>query len=223
MQPTKADLVGISIAAGVFASGLLYYLFRWREGASPSEVRGLGALVFLLGFIVIGMAYAVGLNSLRSIPVSSESLARSQKTLHLFSKRHCSIRWMFPDLFVHRCCTCGAQAISMPPNGTSTIYSYDPASQVTQIIHQLTATSTPFNQASYAYNSVDKRTSLTDRRGSQAFGYDSLDRLTSASHPLFATPQSFAYDLVGNCKTNGAWSTQRSVHSGPASTIVTHH
>ena len=79
---------------------------------------------------------------------------------------------------------------------------YDPASQVTQILHQLTATSTQINQAAYAYNPVGNRTSLTDRRGAQSFGYDSLDRLTSASHPLLATPQAFAYDPVGNLTTS---------------------
>ena len=82
-------------------------------------------------------------------------------------------------------------------------YIYDPASQVTQMLHQLTATSTQINQAAYAYNSVGNRTSLMDRRGSQAFGYDTLDRLTSASHPLLATPQAFAHDAVGNRTTGG--------------------
>ena len=90
------------------------------------------------------------------------------------------------------------------PNGTQTTYSYDPASQVTQILHQLTATSTTINQAGYVYNPVGNRTSLTDRRGSQAFGYDTLDRLTSASHPLLGTPQAFAYDPVGNRTTGGS-------------------
>ena len=80
---------------------------------------------------------------------------------------------------------------------------YDPASQVTNILHQLTASSTPINKADYLYNGVGNRTSLTDRRGSQTFGYDSLDRLTSASHPLPGTPQSFAYDAVGNRTTAG--------------------
>ena len=83
-------------------------------------------------------------------------------------------------------------------------YRYDPASQVTNILHQLTATSTPINQADYVYNNVGNRTSLTDRRGAQSFGYDNLDRLTSASHPLLATPQSFAYDPVGNRTTGGS-------------------
>jgi len=89
------------------------------------------------------------------------------------------------------------------PNGTQTTYTYDPASQVTNILHQLTATSTQINKADYVYNGIGNRTSLTDKRGSQAFGYDNLDRLTSASHPLLGTPQSFAYDPVGNRTTAG--------------------
>ncbi len=89
------------------------------------------------------------------------------------------------------------------PNGTQTTYTYDPASQVTNILHQLTATSTQINKADYLYNGVGNRTSLTDKRGAQAFGYDNLDRLTSASHPLLGTAQSFAYDPVGNRTTAG--------------------
>ncbi len=56
--------------------------------------------------------------------------------------------------------------------GAQTTYTYDSASQMTNIMHQLTATSTPINKADYVYNSVDNRTSLTDRRGAQNFGYD---------------------------------------------------
>ncbi|MGH7147237.1 MAG: RHS repeat domain-containing protein, partial [Nitrospiraceae bacterium] len=84
------------------------------------------------------------------------------------------------------------------------IYTYDPASQVTNILHKIVATSAQINKADYVYNNVGNRTSLTDRRGAQAFGYDTLDRLTSASHPLLGTPQSFAYDPVGNRTTSGS-------------------
>jgi RHS repeat-associated protein len=90
------------------------------------------------------------------------------------------------------------------PNGIRTTYQYDPASQVTNILHQLTATSTQINKADYVYNLVGNRTSLTDRRGNQAFGYDQLDRLTSASHPLLLDPQAFVYDPVGNRTTGGS-------------------
>ena len=88
--------------------------------------------------------------------------------------------------------------------GDQTTCAYDPVSQVTNILHQLTATSTPINQAAYLYSPVGNRTQLTDRRGTQTFGYDNLDRLTSASHPLLATPQAFAYDPVGNRTTGGS-------------------
>ena len=94
--------------------------------------------------------------------------------------------------------------ISSAPKNKVMGLRYDPASQVTQILHQLTATSTQINQAAYSYNPVGNRTSLTDRRGGQVFGYDTLDRLTSASHPLLATPQAFAYDPVGNRTTGGS-------------------
>jgi RHS repeat-associated protein len=53
-------------------------------------------------------------------------------------------------------------------------------------------------------NPAANRTSLTDKRGAQNFGYDNLDRLTSADHPLLATPQAFAYDPVGNRTTNSS-------------------
>ncbi|MGH7259451.1 MAG: RHS repeat domain-containing protein, partial [Nitrospiraceae bacterium] len=90
------------------------------------------------------------------------------------------------------------------PNGTQTIYTYDPASQVTNILHKIVATSAQINKADYVYNNVGNRTSLTDKRGAQSFGYDQLDRLTSASHPLLGTPQAFSYDPVGNRTTDGS-------------------
>ncbi|MCI1280718.1 MAG: hypothetical protein LKG23_17265 [Nitrospira sp.] len=83
-------------------------------------------------------------------------------------------------------------------------YTHNPASQVTNILHQLTATSSQINKADYVYNPVGNRTSLTDRRGAQSFGYDQLDRLTSASYPLLLAPQVFAYDAVGNRTTHGS-------------------
>jgi YD repeat-containing protein len=86
----------------------------------------------------------------------------------------------------------------------SQTFSYDPASKVQQIRHASTVNGQAVNTADYLYNGVGNRTSLTDKRGSQAFGYDNLDRLTSASHPLLGTPQAFAYDAVGNRTTNGS-------------------
>ena len=71
------------------------------------------------------------------------------------------------------------------PNGTRTTYSYDPASQVTAINHQLTAISQLINKAEYGYNAVGNRTSLTDRRGPQSFGYDQLDGIIKISVESF--------------------------------------
>jgi len=83
-------------------------------------------------------------------------------------------------------------------------YALTPASPVANILHRLTSTGAAINSAGYAYNAVGNRTSLADKRGTQAFGYDALDRLTSATHPLLAAPQGFAYDPVGNRTTNGS-------------------
>jgi RHS repeat-associated protein len=89
------------------------------------------------------------------------------------------------------------------PNSTQTTYTYDPASQVTNILHKVLSTTAIINSAGYVYNNVGNRTSLTDRRGVQSFGYDPLDRLTSATHPL-TLDQAFSYDPVGNSTTNGS-------------------
>jgi uncharacterized protein RhaS with RHS repeats len=78
------------------------------------------------------------------------------------------------------------------------------ASQVTNILHKITATSAQINKADYLYNGVGNRTQLTDRRGVQVFGNENLYRLTSASHPLLGSPQTFAYDAVGNRTTGGS-------------------
>jgi hypothetical protein len=86
MHILKVDLMAVALAGGIFVSAVLYYLFRWEEGAPSSEVRGLGALVFLLGFLVIGTAYVVGLYGFRSMPAGGERLARSQKLKRSFRK-----------------------------------------------------------------------------------------------------------------------------------------
>ena len=89
------------------------------------------------------------------------------------------------------------------PNGTQTTYTYDPASKVTNILHKIVTSAAQINKADYVYNTVGKRTGLTDRRGVQNFGYDALDRLTSATHPL-TFDQAFSYDPVGNRTTNSS-------------------
>jgi len=55
-------------------------------------------------------------------------------------------------------------------------------------------------RASYAFDALGRRTSLTDLDGSHTFTHDLADRLTSATHPAASglAAESFAYDTVGN-------------------------
>ena len=48
--------------------------------------------------------------------------------------------------------------------------SYDPASQVTTISHQLSALSQQINKAEYGYNAVGNRTSLTTGEARKRLG-----------------------------------------------------
>jgi RHS repeat-associated protein len=89
------------------------------------------------------------------------------------------------------------------PNGTQTTYTYDPARQVTSILHQIASTNNTINNIAYSYDAVGNRTQLSDRRGTQMYGYDSLNRLASATHPLLFD-QNFSYDSVGNRANNAS-------------------
>jgi hypothetical protein len=65
--------------------------------------------------------------------------------------------------------------------------SYDPASQVTNILRQIVSSATQINQAAYAYNSVGNRTSLTDRlnkRGRKSFIEEAWLRRCSGHAPM---------------------------------------
>jgi len=55
------------------------------------------------------------------------------------------------------------------PNGTQTTYTYDPASQVTNILHKITATNTPINNADYLYNNVGNKNRMggKEQKGGQ--------------------------------------------------------
>ena len=97
-------------------------------------------------------------------------------------------------------------------------FRYDPASQVTNILHQLGASGPTINQAAYTYNGVGNRDSLTDRRGVQNFSYDNLDRLTSASHPLLGCPvradsAGFSGESLPHFLTNAASASHRELIS----------
>jgi RHS repeat-associated protein len=169
---------GPGTLGGTFANVDEGYIGRWQ----PPDVPASG----------VGPAYVKGL--VDDVRLYRRALTAGEVAAHAIP----------PNLVTFAYDALSRRTSMTLPNGTSTTYTYDPASQVTHILHQLVSSATQINQAAYAYNPVGNRTSLTDKRGAQGFGYDTLDRLTSATHPLLATPQAFAYDPVGNRTTGGS-------------------
>jgi len=85
-------------------------------------------------------------------------------------------------------------------NGVVTSYSYDAASQLLTLGHQLGATT--INSFAYTYDKVGNRKSKADTSGTANYTYDTLNRLTQAVNPLPTNPlETFNYDPVGN-RTN---------------------
>jgi YD repeat-containing protein len=82
-------------------------------------------------------------------------------------------------------------------NGVVTNYTYDPASQLLSIAHQLGATT--IDSFSYNYDKVGNRNSKADNNGTANYTYDALNRLVQTMNPLPSNPlESFTYDAVGN-------------------------
>ncbi|TAK07549.1 hypothetical protein EPO44_03830 [bacterium] len=82
-------------------------------------------------------------------------------------------------------------------NGVMTSYSYDAASQLTRLAHQLGAAT--INSFDYTYDRVGNRTAKTDRNGVANYTYDTLNRLIQATNPFPSNPlESYTYDPVGN-------------------------
>jgi YD repeat-containing protein len=85
-------------------------------------------------------------------------------------------------------------------NGVVTSYSYDAASQLLTLAHQLGATT--INSFAYIYDRVGNRKSKADNSGTANYTYDGLNRLTQAVNPLPTNPlELFTYDPVSN-RTN---------------------
>ena len=82
-------------------------------------------------------------------------------------------------------------------NGVVTNYTYDAASQLLSLVHQLGATS--INSFSYTYDKVGNRKTKVDNNGTTDYTYDTLNRLVQATNPIPTNPlESFTYDDVGN-------------------------
>ena len=91
------------------------------------------------------------------------------------------------------------------PNGITTQASFDPASQLQSLVHQLAGAPDPLARFEYSYNGVGNRVGLAQSRAvppvkaSLAYAYDAKDQLISATRALLgAPPESFTYDALGN-------------------------
>ena len=85
-------------------------------------------------------------------------------------------------------------------NGVVTNYTFDAASQLLSLSHQLGATTV--DSFGYGYDNVGNRKSKADNNGTANYTYDTLNRLVQAINPLPGNPlENYAYDAVGN-RTN---------------------
>ena len=85
-------------------------------------------------------------------------------------------------------------------NGVVTNYTYDAASQLLSLSHQLGATT--IDSFTYSYDKVGNRKSKADNNGTANYTYDALNRLVQAINPLPTNPlENYTYDAVGN-RTN---------------------
>ncbi len=95
------------------------------------------------------------------------------------------------------------------PNQVSTTASYDSASRLTGLAHQLGGpTPQPVQSIQCALDANGNRTQVTDGDGTSSFTYDPLNRLLQASYPALpggpgATVASYTYDAVGNRLSDG--------------------
>jgi len=88
------------------------------------------------------------------------------------------------------------------PTDLEAVATYDDASQLLSLVHRLSsAPATIRAQATYTYDTVGNRRTLTDLTGAHTFAYDALNRLTDATHPTLPT-EFFTYDRVGNRMTS---------------------
>src|SRR4029077_11625531 len=81
-----------------------------------------------------------------------------------------------------------------------TNYTFDAASQLLSLSHQLGGTTV--DSFGYSYDNVGNRKSKADNNGTANYTYDTLNRLVQAINPLPGNPlENYAYDTVGN-RTN---------------------
>ena len=89
----------------------------------------------------------------------------------------------------------GRRTSAAYPNGVTTGYGYDAASQLLSLANDLGETA--LSSYGYSFDAVGNRVSMTDLSGGHSYSYDSLYRLIEALHPAIPS-EDFTYDGVGN-------------------------
>jgi RHS repeat-associated protein len=88
------------------------------------------------------------------------------------------------------------------PNGVSSDWTWNAASQATAIVHDRAGST--IDQVGYDYGDSGLLDELTDVAGVHGFGYDDAGQLESVDHPAGRTDEAYAYDPAGNRTTNGS-------------------
>jgi RHS repeat-associated protein len=81
-------------------------------------------------------------------------------------------------------------------NGTYTTYSYNSRGFLTGI-YNYKSNGTPLTYATYTYDAVGNRLSMSTPEGNYTYSYDAIYRLTGEVNPIGGT-YSYTYDAVGN-------------------------
>jgi YD repeat-containing protein len=91
----------------------------------------------------------------------------------------------------------GRMTTATLPSGTGIVstYSYDNADRLTGISH-VKGGSTTIASVAYTLDDVGNRTQRVDQQGTHSYAYDDLNRLTSVTYPGPTT--SYAFDALGN-------------------------
>ncbi|MCZ6789325.1 MAG: hypothetical protein O7D33_05215 [Chloroflexi bacterium] len=87
------------------------------------------------------------------------------------------------------------------PNGATAAYTYDEASQLTELLNTIGVTT--ISRFAYTYDAASNRITRTTTNGIANYDYDALNRLTDATQPDPVDPlqqltEAFQYDPVGN-------------------------
>ncbi|MEZ5308900.1 MAG: hypothetical protein R2684_17275 [Pyrinomonadaceae bacterium] len=82
------------------------------------------------------------------------------------------------------------------PNGVDTVYQYDGMSRLT-VLRDFDTASTPpaINHRAFSYDQASQISNITNKQDSRSFTYDQIDRLNAVTGSV---SENYSYDAVGN-------------------------